>query len=235
MKILVTVLLTALFVFALATAWVDYVQPQLKQASTSTTEKTTVAEIPAAKKRVRKPPREVDSELVPVPTDDVSSPDVKRDRQPVAMSKPVADQLAVVKQQEADLVARQETLRMIYDDIRTELATVDELRKRASDDLLESERRGTNSTNRKASGPVLRSRPAPPVVRSESDNGTSRASALVLRQMVGDGKLTAAVSMLKSYKERDAARILEAMDTIDPKLADRLATLMQSRDDVIRR
>lgn len=235
MKILVTVLLTALLVFALATAWVDYVQPQLKQASTSTTEKATVAEIPAAKKRVRKPPRDVDSELVPVPTDDESPPDVSRSRQQVAMSKPVADQIAVIKQQEADLVARQETLRMIYDDIRNELATVDQLRKQASDDLLESERRGTKPANRKASGPVLSSRPAPPVVRSGSDDGTSRASALVLRQMVGSGKLTAAVSMLKSYKERDAARILEAMDTIDPKLADRLATLMQSRDDVIRR
>ncbi len=235
MKILVTVLLTALLVFALATAWVDYVQPQLKQAATSTTEKTTVAEIPSVKKRVRKPPREVDSDLVPVPTDDELPPDGGRSRQPVAMSKQVADQLAAVKQQEADLVARQETLRMIYDDIRNELATVDELRKRASDDLLESERRGAKSANRKGSGPVLSTRPAPPVVRSENDNGTSRANALFLRQLVGDGKLTTAISVLKSYKERDAARVLEAMDTIDPKLADRLATLMQSRDDVIRR
>lgn len=235
MKILVTVLLTALFVFALATAWVDYVQPQLKQASASTTEKTTVAEIPTAKKRVRKPPREVDSELVPVPTDDEMPPDAGRGRQPVATSKQVADQLAAVKQQEAELVARQETLRMIYEDIRTELATVDELRKRASDDLLESERRGATSANRKASGPVLSSRPAPPLVRSGNKDGTSQASALALRKMVGDGKLTAAVSILKSYKERDAAQVLEAMDSIDPKLADRLATLMQSRDDVIRR
>ena len=234
MKILVTVLLTALLVFAVATAWVDYVQPNLKQASTTTAEKATIAEIPTTKKRIRKPPREIEPEPVPTPTDEISSSNATKASGP-ELSKPVADQLAVVKQQEADLVARQETLRMIYDDIRTELATVDELRKQASDDLLESERRGLNSANRKSTVPALKARPAPPVAKPASDNGASRANALLLRKLIDEGKLMTAVSMLKSYKERDAARVLEAMDTIDPKLADRLATLMQGRDDVIRR
>lgn len=234
MKILVTVLLTALLVFAVATAWVDYVQPNLKQASTTTAEKAAIAEIPTAKKRPRKPPREIESEPVPAPTDEVPSSNATKASGP-ELSKPVADQLAVVKQQEADLIARQETLRMIYDDIRTELATVDELRKQASDDLLESERRGLNSASRKSTVPALKARPAPPVAKSGSDNGASRANALLLRKLIDEGKLMTAVSMLKSYKERDAARVLEAMDTIDPKLADRLATLMQGRDDVIRR
>ena len=168
MKILVTVLLTALLVFAVATAWVDYVQPNLKQASTTTAEKATIAEIPTAKKRPRKPPREIEPEPVPTPTDEISSSSAAKASGP-ELSKPVADQLAVVKQQEADLVARQETLRMIYDDIRTELATVDELRKQASDDLLESERRGLNSANRKSTVPALKARPAPPVAKGLSD------------------------------------------------------------------
>ncbi|MFO1044608.1 MAG: hypothetical protein U0941_22775 [Planctomycetaceae bacterium] len=234
MKILVTVLLTALLVFAVATAWVDYVQPNLKQASTTTAEKAAIAEIPTTKKRTRKPLREIEPEPVPTPTDEVPSSNATKASGP-ELSKPVADQLAVVKQQEADLIARQETLRMIYDDIRTELATVDELRKQASDDLLESERRGLNSANRKSTVPALKARPAPPVAKPGSDNGASRANALLLRKLIDEGKLMTAVSMLKSYKERDAARVLEAMDTIDPKLADRLATLMQGRDDVIRR
>lgn len=236
MKILVTVLLTALLVFALATAWVDYVQPNLQQTPSAIAEKTTsITEDAVVRKRVRKPVAELDSDpgLVPVPTDELS-PRENASRI-AAVPRPLADQLESVKRQEAELIARQENLQLIYEDIRAELATVDELRKRATDDLLASERRGLKSSASQGSAPALSARKGPPLSPATNDDNASRATALMLRRLVDDGKLATAASILKSLKQRDAASVLESLDAVDPRLADRLATIVQSGDTAVRR
>ncbi len=243
MKILLTVLLTALFVFALATTWVDIVQPQLDRIARATAEKpAAVAESTPTKKRPRKTTPSA-SELLPVPSDEDSAlqPEVagKADskarisRGTRESAELLAQKMDEVKQQESSLTARQESLRMIYDDIRTELAAVDELRKRTNEDLAEAEQRGLDVAQRRA---PRAARNAPPIPRTAGGSPAIRGEALIIRRLVEQGKMETAVSLLKSMKGRDAANVLEALSTMDSKLAIRLAdTVPASRDDTIRR
>jgi flagellar motility protein MotE (MotC chaperone) len=231
MKILVTVLLTALFVFALATTWVDFVQPQLAAVPKTGVEQTApLAETAPIRRKPRKAPA-MPADLLPVPADVALPPDRNTAAsEPVADTKRLEDETAAllvekmdeVKAQEQRLAARQETLRLIYDDIRTELATVDELRKRTSEDMAKAEQRMLNVVERKT--PRLTSTPVPPVaLRNASESPAVRGQALFIRRLVDDGKTETAISVLKSMKERDAASVLTALSSVDSPLADRLA------------
>ena len=245
MKILVTVLLTALCVFALATTWVDFVQPQLDRLAHVTTEKpAAVAEATPAKKRSRKTTI-ASSELLPVPSDEDSplerEPGGKNDskarstRGSRESAELLAQKMDEVKEQESNLAARQKSLEFIYDDIRTEVAKMDELRKRTSDDLAEAEQRGLDIAQRRSPRSTS-SRNAAPSPRTAGGSPATRGEALIIRRLVEQGKTETAVSLLKSMKGRDAASVLEALSTMDSKLAIRLAdTVPASRDDTIRR
>jgi flagellar motility protein MotE (MotC chaperone) len=243
MKILVTVLLTALFVFALATTWVDIVQPQLDRTAKLATEKAAVAESTPSKKKIRKALPVPAADLVPVPDeDDLALNGELPDKAPSRPRTPkgpresaelLATRLEEVKLQESSLAARQETLKMIYDDIRTELASVGELRKRTSEDLVQAERRLSNVAEKKQ--PKVSGRTVP-ISRSPGESPASRGEALIIRRLVEEGKTETAVSLLKSMKGRDAAGVLEAISSMDPKLAVRLAdTIPNGRTDTIRR
>lgn len=237
MKILLTVLMTALSVFALATAWVDYVQPRVGQSTvTVAAPAMAVAEVPVTKKRNRKPVIKPDTGLVPVPTGDDAALSVAGPVPAAADVRQLAERLDEVKIQESRLAARQEELRLIYEDIRTELSVVGELRKRTSDDLAEAERRGLKSEPLAATSPAPKARTAPSPARAASANGANRGTALILRRLVDEGKMETAVSMLKSMKQRDAAGVLETLESTDSKLADRLAiSILTGRDETIRR
>lgn len=243
MKILVTVLLTALFVFALASTWVDFVQPQLDQQSKLTAAKQAAqAETVIPKKRPRKVPRPVDQELLPVPTEDeevVERKPVRKLEKPKPSKPPEpavesTELLADVKEQETKLAARQEALRMIYDDIRTELAAVDDLRKRTREDMANAElqlldvaQRAPRSTSPKVTQTVT---------RPNGESAFIRSQALFIRKLVDEGKQETAISVLKSMKARDAAGVLASLSTIDARLADRLAdTVQAAREDAVRR
>lgn len=232
MKILVTVLLTALFVFALATAWVDYVQPQIDQTARASAEKAApVAESPPPKKRVRKVSPPVDPDLLPVPGDDPleSSPAPTRIK---PTEKDSADLLAQkmeeVKRQETSLAARQEALRMIYDDIRSELAAVDVIRKQASEDLAAAERRIFDTAQ--PSKPTRTAKAASPAPRVAGETSAVRADAMFIRHLVDQGKMETAISVLKAMKGRDAAGVLTYLSTLDSKLALQLADRVQAGD-----
>ena len=236
MKILVTVLLTALFVFALATTWLDFVQPQLAAVTKAAVEQTVpLAEASPIRRKPRKVPA-VPAELLPVPADGAlpaaravaagePSADTKRREDETATL--LAEKLDEVKVQEYRLAARQETLRLIYDDIRTELAAVDELRKRTSEDMAKAELRMLDVVERKA--PRLTATPVPPVSpRNASESPAIRGQALFIRRLVDDGKTETAISVLKSMKERDAASVLASLSSVDSRLADLLADTMQA-------
>ncbi|HEY4263121.1 MAG TPA: hypothetical protein VGM98_23365 [Schlesneria sp.] len=242
MKILVTVLMTALFVFAAASTWVDYVQPQLNQQAKVAAEKqAAIAEAPAPRKRPRKVIAAVEPALLPVPdeeSEDIAEPKVVTKRVTAAKAKAIdaeaASLLTDVKEQESKLAVRQEALKMIYDDIRSELAAVDDLRKQTREDmanaelrLLEVAQRAPRTTKNKL------------VVNANRPSGESafiRSQALFIRKLADDGKIETAISVLKAMKERDAAGVLTSLDGIDANLADRLATTVQAgRNDVIRR
>ena len=123
---------------------------------------------------------------------------------------------------------------MIYDDIRSELASVDDLRKRTSEDLVEAERRMLNVAQRKT--PKLAAARISPVPRNAAASPAIRGEALIIRRLVEEGKMETAVSLLKSMKGRDAASVLEALSAVDSKLAIRLAdTVPTGRSETIRR
>ena len=243
MKILVTVLMTALFVFAVASTWVDFVQPQLNQQAKVAAEKqAALAEAPAPRKRPRKAVAAVEPALLPVPAEEagvvVAEPKIVTKRvsaaKPKAVDAEAASLLTDVNEQESKLAVRQEALKMIYDDIRNELAAVDDLRKRTREDMADAEMRMLE---------VAQQAPRPtknkPVANANRPTGESpfiRSQALFIRKLVDDGKIETAISVLKAMKERDAAGVLTALDGIDANLADRLATTVQAgRNDVIRR
>ncbi len=242
MKILVTVLMTALFVFALASTWVDFVQPQLNQQAKVAAEKqAALAEAPAPRKRPRKVVAAVEPLLLPVPDEEaevVAEPKVVTKSVSAAKTKVIdaeaASLLTDVKEQESKLAVRQEALKMIYDDIRTELAAVDDLRKRTREDMADAELRMLEVAQRTPR--TTKNKPIANANRPSGESAFIRSQALFIRKLVDDGKIETAISVLKAMKERDAAGVLTSLDGIDANLADRLATTVQAdRNDVIRR
>lgn len=250
MKTLVTVLLTALFVFALATAWVDYIQPQLGQPVIATAEKPSPAVAPSVKRRPRKKvTTEAPAELAPAAdlAADLADEVAEQELATVPQKKPksvnqspetarlLAQRLDEVKEHESTLAGRQEALRMIYEDIRAELATVDQLRKQTSDELAEAERRVQDVAQRRPSQPSKPTRSVPPA-RTAGESSSIRGEALFIRRLVDDGKMETAVSVLRAMKGRDAASVLESLSSMDSKLAERLADAVPSnRDETVRR
>ena len=129
---------------------------------------------------------------------------------------------------------REEALKMIYDDIRTELAAVDDLRKRTREDMANAELQLIDVAQRaprSASPKVTQT-----VTRPNGESAFIRSQALFIRKLVDDGKQETAISVLKSMKARDAAGVLASLSTIDSRLADRLAdTVQAAREDAVRR
>ena len=214
MKILVTVLMTALFVFALATTWVDVVQPRLAPSRPAAVNPLVATEQVPLPRKPRRPAMIDDSELLPVPTEHVSTPS----RRSAETAAEIAKKLDDVKQQETNLAARQEALRMIYDDIRSELANVDDLRRRTSQDLVDAEKRVQVMAQRP---PALSKSKSPPLTRAA--NKAASSQAFLMKRLVQDGHTATAISMLKGMKGHEAATVLEALEITDPRIAERLA------------
>jgi hypothetical protein len=236
MRILVTVLLTALFVFALATTWVDFVQPQLDKTAGATVQKESpMVEAAPVKKQARK--------VEPRPAPELPSPATEKAAETASIAaparssgepaSPLAPTLDGVKRQESDLAARQDALRLIQDDIRLELATVGEIRRQTIEDLAEAEHRseakhGALQVAQRTPPPTSRGPSSPPAPRIECGNPALRAEALVIRHLADHGKTRTAVSLLRSMKGRDAAGVLTELAVVDFKLADRLADIVHA-------
>jgi pentatricopeptide repeat protein len=122
---------------------------------------------------------------------------------------------------------------MIYDDIRSELTAIDELRKRTTEDMVDAEMRLLETAQRKSPRSATAGPKAP--TRAASENPQDRSQALFIRRLVKEGKLETAVSILKSMKARDAAAILASLDDVDAPLAERLAAALPTDRETIRR
>lgn len=244
MRTLVTVLLTALFVFAAATTWVDYVQPKLMQKTQLTAESSNpTPDTSVVRKKARKPVPKPAADLLPVPEEKDPSPPAPLEPGPSRPAQPqpgtaaeLTRRMEDVKQQETRLADREESLRMIYDDIREELAAVDEIRKKTNHELSQAESRLLETAKSGRSPRIASHRTVVPPARQKNENQVDRSEALIVRRLVEDGKVETAVSVLKSMKARDAAAVLSSLSNMDPKLADALATRVAANPgDVIRR
>jgi len=160
MKYLVVALCLSLSVFALTTAWTDIVYPQLViQAQQSQPPRE---DNPPRKPRtnsVRRRDEVVFNEDESVVSHernehvvDDSSPEVEvsetskeTSAKRAKDSRHVAELSSLTNTQEAKLAARQETLRILYDDIRNELSAIDGYRLHALDELEQARRRLTEA------------------------------------------------------------------------------------------
>lgn len=249
MKTLVAALFTALLVFALATGWMDLVQPQL-DAMIAANSKSIEASAKTTARRSTKRTVKVDADAEADGDDELdieidskvarSSRSSKPSRESQA-SKATRDrlilQLADVKQQESKLVAREEMLRMLYDDIRSELTAVEEIRRRSANELAMAERRVHEAASIRK---PTESASSDSVDRPLSSANTRQSSEARIAQVVQDlseqGNVTAAASLLSGMKDREIAKVLTALSTRDPRLALQLSDRLQaSKQDTIRR
>ncbi len=245
MKFLVAALITALLVFALASAWSDMLQPQLA----TTVQKTPVRSSRVVSKTLRRKAPVLDENA----SDSAESPtresydvkEQKRDSQATAASlqdtSQLREQMAEVKQQELRLAARQENLSLLYDDIREELAAVEALRQRTADELASAERRVTQTAqpatiSKRDRSEGLMNETTSTAGRGPYPGASTRDTAAMLRKLAERGNVEAAVVLLKAMKDRDAAKTLAALFNENPELARRLSDSLQaSKEGSVRR
>lgn len=242
MKTLVTVLVTSLSVFALATAWVDYVQPRLQIAAQTASEPESEDLPRPARKRPRRLPVEVAEDTEPL-----EGADVERVKTPAPAALPkssiretldaeteqlLAQKLDEVRQQESNLAARQDALRMIYADIQTELSAVEEIRRKTSDDLATAERRMAEIAQRRAAA-AKPTRTAS--TRTTTEQPQLSQDARLIFNLIQEGKTETAVSLLKARKSADAAGILHSLGTIDDRIAEQLTERLIETRGTVRR
>jgi hypothetical protein len=250
MKTLAAALIAVLVVYSLATAWTDLVQPRIEELAQTAASKSRDDSVKSRKKKASR--RQVpiddvedDEDLEP---DDEPPPKVavkstrlrKRSREEPVISEIAKDrvlaQLADVKSHESRLLAREETLRMLYEDIRSELAAVEDLRRRSANELAIAERRvleaavsrpSIASSNDTANEPLSSARP-----RSVAESRI----ASVIHDLASQGNVAAAASLLSGMKDREVAKVLTSLSARDPRMALRISDQVQAaKQDPVRR
>jgi hypothetical protein len=259
MKSLVVVLCTACCVYALASAWSDIVQPQLDAAKKANESLNATSSRRTAQRSNRSstPAEDADEEAEPTPR---SKTKTKRTSVASRIEEPLDEtsydrltqaeveaelkkQAEEVKRQEARLVSRQESLRLIYDDIREELTAVENIRQRAAQELADAEQNiipvarneilptpaelaVPHSSSTRAPKPAsLTSLPVESVAR---DSQSMRAAALMIRRLVTQGSRNTAISLLSKMKAREATKVLTALHQEDAALATDISRSLQA-------
>jgi hypothetical protein len=251
MKILVAAFCSALFVFALASAWSDMLQPQLAIMAHQEIPPGTISGKARSSKSIPRSvadPADSQRQATTAPSRDLAELPRKtasRQGESVAMAEPsevdaaeLRSKLAEVKDRERQLSVRQETLRLICDDIHAELAAVDHMHQQANEAFMAAEQRVVTVAQREDPAPASQrstgvarrastvrdfSEAAGPVTESS----TVRTTVLMIRGLVSHGSDDTAISFLGRLKQREAAKILTAISKDDPKLAERLMSSLQ--------
>lgn len=245
MKFLVLAFCTAMFVFALASAWSDMLQPQVAALALKSAPPRPAAPAVQTSKRFTQPVVEsFETDELPAPAR-VAAHSLRQQNAPRAKpileaelpdddAESLSSHLAEVKLREARLVARQETLRLICDDIHEELALVDETRRQSDEALMAAEQRAVPAVHRESkvdgNRQPARSRQASTEWNSDetpkpvTDSSAVRMAVLLIRRLVSQGSFDMATSLLSRMKQREAAKVLAAIDRDDPQLAARLLT-----------
>lgn len=248
MKTLAAALITALLVYTLATAWTDLVQPHMEIAQT-TSAKSKSDSAKSKKRQAARRQEIVDDEEEDDPdAEDEAPPKVavkstrltKRPREGVTNSEiskaRLITQLADVKDQEAKLLAREETLRMLYEDIRSELVAVEDIRRRSANELAIAERRILDATVNKPSMASSNNPANEPLSSLRGKASSESRIATVIQDLASQGNVAAAASLLSGMKDREVAKVLTSLSARDPRLALRISDQVQAaKQDSIRR
>lgn len=252
MKTLLAALCTAGCVFALASAWSDILQPHVAAQQREAVSRETAAPRRSSTRTARSVVNADDDDELPQrerPRTKSERPETVASEKAVARITPVAkpnseveallrEQADEATRQEARVKMRQESLRLIYDDIREQQASLDDIRRKATDELAVIEQRVVTASQREVSGigeepPLRRNRAEIANVKAASQaasaaSPTVRATVLMIRQLVAQGNRDTAVNCLNRLKEREAAKVLAALAKEDEPLASALMIAVQA-------
>ena len=248
MKTLAAALITALLVYTLATAWTDLVQPRMEFIAQASATKSK-SDSAKSKKRQASRRQEIvdededdDSDPVdePPPKIAVKSTRLARKQREDAMTSEIAKarliaQMADVKDQESRLLAREETLKMLYEDIRSELVAVEDIRRRSANELAIAERKILDATASKSR--MATNDPAnEPLSNARLKSSSESRIASVIQDLASQGNVAAAASLLSGMKDREVAKVLTSLSARDPRLAMRISDQVQAaKQDSVRR
>lgn len=235
MKTLAAALFTALAVYTLATAWTDLVQPRLELLAQASGAKTR-DDTPRSKKKTvsrRQEPsedEEDDSDASEEPPPKIAAKSTrqnKKSREDAALSVSAKErlmaQLADVKDHESRLLAREETLRMLYEDIRSELKAVEEIRRRSASELAIAERRVLDAAVSKPGMAASNDLPNETLPIAKPKASAEARIASVILDLASQGNVAAAASLLSGMKDREVAKVLTSLSARDPRLALRIS------------
>lgn len=234
MKILAAAFTTALLVFAVASALSQTVlKTDVAVDSESGTRRTPSRTRPAVStsRSLRSSSRKPHAES-PADTEE-------NDESTVELQK----SLRAVQQRERALESRQATLDLAFEEIRKEQVLAERLRQQVTTELAAlrdaSRRVAQRDTEASEARPVLvsSSRSAPSSAPSNSrlqlkDAQSIQDTAHLIGRLAKDGGLQSAILLLQKMKERDAAKVLAALDQTDSQTAAELGErLLASRND----
>lgn len=151
--------------------------------------------------------------------------------------------LSDVWHRESEVQAKQDALRMIFDEIRQEQQSVEFMRQQVSDEIavlqdaavqvarrdgvLSSEEPSTATSSQTADSRTV----ARPIV-SIRDSQAVQDTAVLVNRLAQQGNIQTATSLLRSLKDRDATKVLTAISATDKRLALQLTEqLLATRDE----
>lgn len=167
----------------------------------------------------------------------------------VQLANSLRTRLAAVRERELSLAGRQRQLELVFNDIKSERGTIDELRKQVASEMsavetqlrvLEKKRADLDEKQQQVTDHVKEMEKN--VVQLDGmeqgnlkkiaemyNNIAPESAGKILKQLAESGKMDTAIKLLGLMKERQAAKVLAELD--DPALA---AQLLEKMKDVKR-
>lgn len=234
MKILAAAFTTALLVFAVASALSltllktdEVANSESGTRRTPSRTKPTVSTNRSSRSSSRKPPAELS-------TDREENEELNAELQ---------KSLHAVQQRERSLESRQATLDLAFEEIRKEQVLAERLRQQVTTELA-----ALRDANRRIARRDIENSETRPVLVSSSRSSPNHApsnsllqlkdaqsiqdAANLIGRLAKDGGLRSAILLLQKMKERDAAKVLAALDKTDSQTAAELGErLLSSRND----
>jgi flagellar motility protein MotE (MotC chaperone) len=158
----------------------------------------------------------------------------------VQLAAGLRDRAAAVREREVQLASRQKQLELVYEDIRSERAAIDELRNQVSDELKAVEEQLAAAERDRAELDLKQQTIDGRVTQMDDqekdnikkmggmyDSMAPESAAKILQQMTDSGNMDTAVKLLGVMKERQAAKVLAEMQdaTLAAQLSEKLKGL----------
>lgn len=236
MKFLAAAFITALLVFAFASV----LSETLSKNEAVVNNESGVRRIPSRVKSDSNGSRTARTVARPTLTDAPDAHEVND-----AQNDQLQRSLYAVRQREQALESRQAALDLAFEEIRNEQASVERLRQQVITEIAAlrdaSRRVAERDTPGSESWPILTSSSRSTQDRASAQHQLKDAQSVqdaahLIGRLARDGGLQSAILLLRKMKERDAAKVLAALDKTDSRTASELGEeLLASRSNVTTR